>query len=551
MSHASSTAHHVTDFSQAEQCQAFFRRINVTDPDEAIESISVLLEGMAVSAPAPDGQLQLLEELRPTLDFILGEIAKRYASHPLPPSGNEQYVLQQVVRLWSLMVSNYGFVGQRFGVSGASVPDERKALLLQRRLHYQALAMIEYFRARQELPPNLWRDLHNLYLAAEQAGMESVRVQDSLNEIWGAQSPQECYVAMLLFDVASPYGCTPREFSWLVRWAQRFAPYCTLQNEIGEQANLYLLEPGSDHGLRPAAALRESTGVRSLHTTRLARHIQKVVAQLKAGVPAASIGLGEDCVQPACSRLMVSLYRPWGLASAGRKFPRRTAAGQLRLCTDLLGTAFFLQGRKFEPPETDQVRFNDFSRTEVMLTLGARVPESDLTAGQIIERARELGYVLEEWDVLNQSVTGFRLRRGHPGSRVDHQQLLGVRLGENGSMLLAEISWLQYLREGSLCAGISLLPGPPRVVAVRLNAAERQGARDRYRLGFILPAVPTLKTDISLIVPAGWYVAGRCIDVHDEVTWTARMVRLTGRGANFDRVTFTQEDSDAAKGSAP
>lgn len=533
------------DFNQPAQCQALLRRISVTDLEEAGRTLMQLLEGMAVANPPPLAHLQVLEEARPTLDYVLGEVSKRYASRPLPPSSNEEETLRQVVRLWSLMATNYGFVAQRGALAGDGSIDDKRALLAQRRLRYHTLAMTEYFRARQEMPENFWLDLHQLFLSAERSHVATTRVPDALNETWGAQSPLEAYVAMLLTDAASPYSRTPREFLWIARWAQRFAPYCTLQEgKLSSNANLYLLETDSDHGLRPAASIAPDAHVRSLDTAKLASHIQAVVGQLKSGVSAASLGLGEDCVQPACARLVVSLYRPWGLASSGRKFPRKLLHGQLEVCTDPVGVAYFLTGKQFEQPENEQIHYNDFTRTEAMLALGERVEQAELTDTQLTERALQLGYVLEAWDVLDQSVAGFRLMRAQGESRLDHRQLIGVRPGAQERILLAEISWLQYLQNGALCCGVSLMPGPPGVLHVRLIDPQRKGTRERFKLGFLVPGVPALKTEPSLIVPAGWYVSERRVEVRGESPWVARMTKLLTRGANFDRVLFTREAAD-------
>ncbi|MBS1209017.1 MAG: hypothetical protein H6R19_1415 [Proteobacteria bacterium] len=541
------------DFNQPAQCHALLKRISVTDLEEAGSTLLALLEGMAVASPPPQGHLQVLEEIRPTLDYVLGEIAKRYASRPLPPSSNEEETLRQVVRLWSLMATNYGFVAQRYALEGSDTLVNHRAMLLQRRLRYHTLAMTEYFRARREMPGNLWLDLHKLYVSAERVGVSQTRVSDALNETWGAQSPLESYVAMLLTDVACPYSRTPREFGWVVRWAQRFAPYCTLQdNPSDERSNRYLLRQDGDHGLRPALSpVAADRPIRSLDTSKLAAHIQAVVSQLKSGVSAASLGLGDDCVQPACARLVVSLYRPWGLAASGRKFPRRLLNGQIQICADPVAVAYFLTGKKFEQPEDHQIHYNDFTRTEAMLALGERAEESEPTDEQLEARALALGYVQETWEVLDQSVAGFRLMRRQGDSRLDHRQLIGVRPSPQERMLLAEISWLQFQQNGTLCAGVSLMPGPPVVLPVRLLIPERRNVRERFRLGFMIPGVPALKTDPSLIVPAGWYVSNRRVEVEGESPWLARMTHLITRGVNFDRVSFVREEQSASAQNSP
>jgi hypothetical protein len=534
----------IIDFNQPTQCRALLARINVTDLEEAAQTLHRLLEGMAVASPPPAMHLQILEEARPTLDYVQGEIARRYASRPLPPSSSEEATLQQVVRLWSLMASNYAFVAQRSILGTDGNFEGQRALLMHRRISYQALAMNEFFRARQEIPAHFWLDLHALFVSAERAGLAQVRVPDALNETWGAQSPQEAYVAFLLVDTSSPYSRTPREFQWTTRWAQRFAPYCSLHDEVEDaRTNSYVLDLMADHGLRPSSAMKHQAGQRRLNTTKLAAHIQSVAGRLKSGVAPASLGLGEDCVQPACARLIVSLYRPWGLAASGRKFPRKPSQGEVQICSDPAGVAFFLTGTPFECPEKERVRYSDFARAEAMLALGERIEQVELNDEQRTQKALELGYALEAWDVLDQSLAGFRLVRAEGESRLDHRQLIGVRASSQERMLLAEISWLQYRRSGALSCGISLMPGPPVPFAVCRIAPLRPTPHANYQLGFLIPGVSALNIDHTLIVPAGWYVSDQRVEVRSEQPWFARMTKLLSRGANFDRVVFTRESA--------
>lgn len=527
------------DHTQASQCLALIQSLNPTDLDDSQRKLSGLLEGMLARSPEPVAHLQVLEHLRPTLDFVLSQLAQRYASRPLPPSSAEEETLHCVVRLWELMQHNYAQVSQRAAMDPAF--NERRALIAQRRLQYQSHCMMEFFRARREMPSGLWHMFHQVFLSAERAGVADVRVPDSLNEVWGAQSANECYVAMLLIDAASPCSRTPREFAWLARWAQRFAPYCSLGQDTGsDKDTVYALDLEADHGLRPAGSLMPGAQIRGLATKKLASHIQAVVSQLKKGVAAASLGLGEDCVQPACARLLVSLYRPWGHATAGRKFQRRALRGQVQIATDPLAVAFFLEGREFVQPF--DVRRSNFQDTMAMRTFGDRV-ELEPSESDLAIRAMQLGFAQETWDIADQSVAGYRLLRQHGDSRIEHRQLIGLRPSTNQKMLVAEVSWLQYQQAGALQCGVSMMPGPPQVIAVRLQINDRSAARERYRLGFVIPAVPALKTDMTLILPAGWFLSGRRVEIHADTPWFAKLVKLVSRGSNFDRVSFVREDA--------
>lgn len=532
------------NFAQASQCLAAVRALNPTDVDESLAVLGFLLDGMCSHPPEPGDHLTVLEEMRPTLDFVMGQAAQRYVARPLPPASEEDERLQRVVACWSAMAKGYAMIAQRSALDPGM--NDKRALFSQRRIQYSALAMIENYRARREMPPGLWKQLHTLYFAAERTGHADVRVPDALNEVWGAQSAREAYVALLLVDASMPSGRTPRELVWIMRWAQRFAPYVNIQPDglpPPEKPTQFVIDPEADHGLRPLGLIQNGAKLRNIDTARLAAHIQAVVAQLKKNVSPSSLGLGDDCVQPACSRLLISLYRPWGHAAAGRKFPRKRTSSQVQLCVDQQAIAFFLEGREFSQPS--DARVTSFSDSQIMRTFGDRV-ETQITPDFLRKRAVQLGYAAEEvWQVSDQSLTGYRLSRTRGESRVEHRQIVGLRNDPAAQLMLAEVNWLQFQHNGTLQAGVSVLPSPAHVVAVRLHLGDRS-ARERYRLGFSIPAVPGMKTEATLIVPGGWFLVGRRVEVYADGKWYGRMLKLVSRGANFDRVTYSREPGEDA-----
>ncbi|GAA5174974.1 hypothetical protein GCM10025771_05970 [Niveibacterium umoris] len=523
------------DFSNPDTCLAWLASLNPTNLHEAHSALSAMFSALAETPPLPARHLEVLEAARSPVEFVQTELARRYAARPLPPVSQEDETLRIVLELWQHMLRSYTLIAQRSALDPAFI--DRRPMLAQRRIHYHGALIIEYFRARREVPPGMWSELHRLYGAAEDWSVATVRVAEPLNETWRAQSCAEAYIAILLTDASNPYGRTPREFTWILRWAQRFAPHCSIHTDVSvDEKSAYAIDLSQDFGLRPIAVATAGKSLRRVDSQRLAAHIQAVVAQFKRGASPASLGLGEDCVQPACARLLVSLYRPWGLAAAGRRFPRRSSAGSIQIATDLPSIGFFVAGRPFEQPS--EMRAGTFRDTMSVYTIGEQVESAARSEAETYARAAQLGLVLEHWEIADQSLQGFRIARHTSGSRIDHRQLVALRPADGENFLLAEISWLMYRGNGQLLAGVSLMAGVPQMVGARIRNANGVGLRENYHQAFILPAVPALKSESSLVIPAGWYQADRVIDVHGEKPFTARILRLVARGTTFDRVTF-------------
>lgn len=525
------------DFADPDGCLAWLDSLNPTNVVESHAGLSEMLSTLLEAPPTPLSHLEILEKARATIEFVQTESAQRYASQPLPPSSQEDETLRIVLNMWQLILRSYTRIAQRSALDPLFT--DRKPMLAQRRIHYHGATILEYYRARREAPHGIWAELHRLYAAAEDWNIATVRVAEPLNETWRAQSCAEAYLAVLLVEAANPYGRTPREFAWILRWAQRFAPHCSLHKDIDQAArSSYAVDLAQDGALRPLGNAESTPSMRRVDGQRLAAHIQAIIAQFKRGGSPVTLGLGDDCVQPACARLLVSLYRPWGLASAGRRFPRRDTRGTVQIATDLASIAYYVADKPFtQPPE---VRAGTFRDMQSLYTIGEQVEKAEPSDTEIYSRAARLGMVLEHWNIANQSVSGFRIVRDNPGSRVDHRQLIGLRPADGESFLLAEISWLMYRSDGRLFAGLSLMPGLPQVVGARIQTPPRSGLHENYQQAFLLPPIDVLKAEPTIIVPPNWYAAERILDIRgeEEKGFRIRMLSLISRGTNFDRVSF-------------
>lgn len=526
------------DYRNPAECLAELARLQPLDVDRTRATLERMVSSLLDAMPAPNQHLEVLEAAREEIALVQAEYARRYAAQPLPPDSEENNTLLNVVALWRNMARSYAQITRQDAPHGTLA--EQLPLLLQRRLQYTGLALLEYLRAHRAVPSGLWLDLHECVAIAEQSGKLRVRVSDPLNAVWRAQSPLEAYISVLLVDLANPFGRTEREFAVICKWAQRFAPYCNLDAEVDHtRHNAYALDLSQDHSLRPLGLLTSTATLRGFDSSRLAGQIQATFGQLKQGVSPASLGLGNEFPAATAARLLVSLYRPWGLASAGRRFPRRGARGIASLCGDWLAIGYHVAGQVFEQPkalESIKSLRSDIS----LMTFGERAPEAarPLTAAERERRAEELGFACVRWQVADQSVSGFRLIQMHEHERLEHHQLIGIRPPDGEHFLLAQISWLMYRTDGVMEAGVQVLPGLPQVIAARILTLQ-VGNRTPYSQAFLIPGSAALKTTDSLVLPHGWFQPYRVLEVvRNDKRAQYRLLKLLTHGPNFDQVSF-------------
>jgi hypothetical protein len=293
------------------------------------------------------------------------------------------------------------------------------------------------------------------------------------------------------------------------------------------------LASGRPAGYPPVAG----ESARWLETTELRRSLKKRGQLLEQGETPAAIGLGADCTQPACGQLLGNVYLRWCKGGAMRGFERRPASGGCRLIVGVEAVHYYLSGRKpFQQPgatDTDLLR----RQREEIATFGRVATHRDEHFSTQHGYAIEEWEVLENWHMVDASATGLRIARplAGAGARIGPGLLVACRPADAHDFLLGNLRWTFVATADSLQAGVNLFPGRPEAVAVRSAAP---GVGEKFRQAFLLPAVPALKQEASIVMPVGLFKLGKTVDVYGEKARQLRLTRLVERGADFERAAY-------------
>ncbi len=518
------------DSRNPDHCQQAVAALPITNIATAHEMLRELLAAMYKAPPPPLDYLAVLEQARQPLIFLQENAGLRYASRPLPADQEESAAFDRTVGLWRLAADSYARVAQ-FG-GGDEQVRKQLALVCQRCVHYAGQSIIEHYRARRSLAPRLWIDLHGYYETAEEWGLANEAVAEPIGGT--PTTATETYATVLLAELANPYSRTPKELSWILRWARKMAADTALLPPGSEGGHRgYSIDLMQDRGPRPADHVAATPSTRLFETARLGERVQTLLGRLKDGYTPGSLGLGDDCAKTQAHRLLLQLYRPWCLAAMPRRFERNRTSGSLSVAYEIESIYFHVTGAEFVQP----AHVRTYSRTQIeeMITFKYQL-ETDRPVNLAAVQAR---HPVDCWEIADQSLNGFRILRAPLGPRIEHGQLMAVRPPHKEHFVLAHVTWLALERDGRLQAGLQLLPAPSRGVAVR-GTGPGVSPSDKYLPGFFLPAVVTLKEQVSVVLPAGWYSPGRVV----EVLTTDRPVmvhlgEMLARGANFERCTFT------------
>ena len=504
----------------------------LANPAQAQNDINAFLDSLEAIPPDGETYFSLLEHIRLPIAFVVEELAKRYLTKPLPLAELEEAVFQQVLTLSRKMTSAYAQCAQRLTSENDAAHALRVATILHRCIHYTGMTIVEHQRARREYPRGLWLDLHGYYASAEEWGMATLPVADTLDAFGRSTHCAAAYISVLLCEMSGSYSLSMREQRFVRQWAAYWAPLVSLHVAApGEALPQFVIDLMQDVALRPVGDCLQTDHLRRLDTTRLAIQITQTRQQLRQKVPPAQLGLGESATSGQCSRLLEKLARPWSQARAPRKFRRHATSGITRLCTGFEEMHYFVGGKEFEQPENVRI----YSRRDYETLFAFRHQEDPLQTLQT--RKEQLNYRVDPWEVVNQSASGFRLVRSTSGRKMVHGQLIALCPHDGERFLLAQNTWLMQEREGGLIAGIKTLPGIPEAIAVRAvdHGSEQAGL---YHRAFLLPAIPPLATEQSLVLPLGWFKPGRVLEAHTGGAWRIKLQHVLEDGSDFERVSF-------------
>lgn len=513
----------------------FLSRLPLANPLQAEEALNLFFDSLLDAPPPALTYLNLLEQTRVPLCFVEEELARRYVNKPLPLGDVEAEAFEQVVAVWRKVVRAYAQCAQLDTDSDDPEYPLRVALVLHRCIYYTSMVIVEHHRARRELPMCVWLDLHGYYASAEEWGVATYPLADSLDSQGRATHCMAAFVATLLMDLAGPYSLSVHDQGIVRRWAALWSPLVSVHAaEPGETLPPFVVDLMQDAGLKPVTDCLNTHQVRRVDTSRLAMALTQARQQLSQKIPPSQIGLGEDCSANTCRRLLEHLSRPWTQARAARKFRRHATSGIARVSSGFESMHFFVSGKEFSQPENVRM----YSRQEFDTLFVFRHmddPGAKLQISQPAQAARP-----DEWEVVNQSANGFRLIRSVAGQKIAHGQLLAICPPDGDRFFLAQVTWLMQDRAGGLIAGVAALPGTPQAIAVRLLSAHT-GKAELYERAFSLPAIPAIGVEQSLVLPVGWFQPSRVIEMYTDASWRIRLDRVLQDGPDFERVSFSLE----------
>ncbi|MGA8864822.1 MAG: hypothetical protein WB444_13540 [Gallionella sp.] len=491
-------------FRDAESCSQWLNQLQLTNLQVAHSLL--LTQINELNRFRLDGleRLKILELLRDTVHYVQNDYARKLISRPLPLGEGELIVFLAIVKLWQTMALGYQRCLQD-RIAGDKRLGKRGAMLCQRCLLYNGLAILEHMRTGYEPDTGLWQQLHGLYAFAEENGLQHKEIPDPLNGREPLSSCHNIYVKILLTCYARTTELSRSQLqmldAWLTEWSEMVPVQRSYTISKGDAQPLALDLAGTQ-GLQPVKWVTHKPNMRYLTMMPLSKTLRVKTVLLQQGQTPAQLKLGNHRNAQECIELLTFLHQCWCEDINTRNVERNPGSQLAQLCYPSKNIYALLSGNPSRPDSKQP---------------------------------------LEGWQLENESILGAKLKRLDAlGGRLNKRQLVAMRIGDAEPFMLGVTTWASVTRTGQLGIGVRYLPGA--VQPVMLRAADpNPGATDISAPGFLLLPVPALQTPASLLIPNNWFAPGRVVDIQHQNgdKQQAKMGFSVERGIDYERVSFT------------
>lgn len=522
-------------FRDVASCRKWLGQLQLTNLTLAQSSLRSELDELNRLALPGKARLGILEALRETVAQVQHDFARKLVGKALPLTDEEFALLTTLANLWQAMLHGYLRCLQMAG-AGESGIAKQLPLLHQRCLFYARCRLTSFSAAGYAPDARSWQQLHTLYAAIEASPLRQEAVRDPYFHDSMPVSCQTLYLVTLLMHHARLLGLAPGQLhlveDWLLRWPDTLTLVASCSVSKGDAPPL-ALDLRGPHGLRSLAHVQRSASLRFLPLVPLSKQIRVKAILLKQGQTPRQLELGDSLSGPDCIALLDKLHACWCDARDDSLADVTRQTESVDLCAGLEKCYGQIAQKPFRPVKDASKSVRDAQQQ--IATFGRVLDQT----GQ--HRLEELGFVPEEWQVESNGLLQARLLRLHPsGERLAPRQIVTVFAPESDGYKAGMAQQREVTQGGLLYLVVHYLPGKPQAVIAQAAASELALLQSGSTPALLLPALNDLHIPASLILPRGWFSAGREMEL-TAPDYSKRKIILgisVEAGSDYERVSF-------------
>jgi hypothetical protein len=497
------------------QVKAWIESLPLAQSLDAGRKLCAHLAGLNRAKLDAETRLQILDVYRPTAMTALEELDAIYGKSALPLGPRAREALTLARDLAGELATGYKItIVEKSGKLFAIGAKKQLPMLILRAMEYLVAGQRASYKSYTPVPPGVWREMHQLYLHAEQEGVAKEIVDaDSKSTVF------DLYCEALLLSLTDPYRLVQGEADRIMAQARAYrGATATLGRERpATRASAHFVVPCDlDKPPKPALSANDDAGGpnwRMLDANAIVDKLRQKKTAAEAGQASATM---MKSLGPEGLALLGRLILLWG-DPPKRSQKRNPAQSTVAICVGLKAVGHFVS---FEP-KLDPAKEAEALRKGITMPLMA-LPTDD--ASQPIP--------VFEWDVVNESTGGLKVRRmGATQQPIGVGEVVGVKLGTRARWTVGVARWITMFDEGGMEFGIQFLGTMARPVWVHPTITSAPQAK----LGLWLVYGDDANDPDSLLTPPNTYSDLREFELdHEGKVTTVRAATLIEKTGRFE-----------------
>jgi hypothetical protein len=492
------------------QVKAWIDALPLAQTIEASKKLSVHLAALNRSKFDLDDRLQILEIYHPVVAVLLEELDAIYgkAAIPMVPRAREALALAR--DLASGLATAYRIaISEKAGKLISFGAKKQLPLLIVRAMEYLATALRASYKSYTPAPQGIWREVHHLYLYAEQQGVS--------REIGDAESKAtvfDVYTETLLLSLTDPYRLAQGEADKVLAQIRTVRGLATLGKARPETraGGHFLIPCDTDKPPKPLLSASDDTGGPNwllLDANPVVDKLRQRKQAMDSGNVSATMS---RMVGPDVLALIAKLLVLWGdpPRRSSRRNPMETTVA---ICVGIKAIGHFVSMEPKLDPEAEAKALRE----------GITMPLTPLPTD---DASRAVPVF--EWDVVNQSAGGMKVRRAGPAQPIAVGEAVGIKLVARSRWTLGVVRWLTIFDEGGMEFGVQFLSPLGRMVSVTPTLTSVEA-----KLALLLPDADDPSLPEALLTPPNTFADLREYELEDDGVVTCvratSLIEKTGR----------------------
>ncbi len=504
-------------------------------------------------------RMELLESLRPSLHYLCARLDRAATS-----GDHGDSIARTAQRLQTNLSSGYKAVI----LAALGEADDRNVTDIVSLAIYRAISdlsrtllrTLQFYVAPAD---RMWLELNQLYLLAEELGVQDERWEDTENNANTETSSKDAYLRAILLALSKPNQLRHRQLSHLFNALEVWTP--TVSLGAAEDDSLYSIDLVSDQGPRHSELLLDASEIRCIGTEVLVFEMEAYLNNIdgKFSIP--------DQID---NSLASHLTNSWG-AMQQRAHHRAAVTGAMKVCVGLRAVHYFLSGGvefsdQFD--ETDsalRMEVNPFINPDIQFytdgavskdvwddafDLSVRIPfnpKIDDPEERLLgvpdgkkkrpPKDKQKGYICYDTTTLDTSPGGYRIRWNGPlPASVQTGELVAMREPSDPRWYVSVVRWIRQEVEGTFM-GVELIA--PRAIPVAARVVNKRGGPSEYARALLLPELLPIGQLASLLTPPLPFKAGQKIHLSRQgIQTTAQLNQCLLKTESVNQFTFRMLD---------